>query len=249
MVKWKGNYNNYIKIMNKKTYKNLIIISLSIVAIIAVMFMRNRIDVSTEGDAYAGFLKPEQGAWSEMVFIDENNIENSQRSVYLGERIIDNIPAYGIEMELIVSNDKSAITQVWIDNKSNKTVKIVSKLKGKDQVICIDDTLMKILIPSFDSLLPAVKTPTKYGSINKYTYGTFTTIAGKTIQIAKFVDENNVEIWISSEVPFGIVKIVDNKTGKIISYLRDFGLTGAKIKISEVEMINCEKIDLPTLPE
>jgi hypothetical protein len=235
--------------MNKKTYKTLVIIGLAIIVIVVILFVRGKADVPAEDGAYTGFLKPKQGAWSEMVFIDEDNIENLQRSVYLGEKIIDNIPAYGTEMELIVSDDKSAITQVWLDNKSNKTVKIVSKLKGKNEVICVDDTLMKILIPSFDSLLPAVKTPVKYGSINKYIYSTFTTQTGKTIQIAKFVDENNVEIWISSEVPFGIVKVVDNKTGKIISYLRDFGLSGAKAKISEVEMINCEKIDLPTLPE
>ena len=238
--------------MNKKTYKNLVIIGLAIIAIVTVLFIRSRGNVPTiptDGGAYSGFLKPEQGAWSEIVFIDEDNVENLQMSVYLGEKIIDNIPAYGIEMELIVSNDKSAITQVWLDKKLNKTVKIVSKLKGKDEVVCIDDTLMRILIPSFDSLLPAVKTPVKYGSTNKYTYSTFTTKTGKTIQIAKFVDENNIEIWISSEVPFGIVKVVDNKTGKIISYLRDFGLTGARAKISEAEMINCEKIDLPTLSE
>ena len=238
--------------MSKKTYKNLLIIGLTIMAVTVILFVKSKIDVSTiptDGGAYSGFLKPEQGAWSEMVFIDEENIENLQRSVYLGEKIIDNIPAYGVEMELIVSSDKSAITQVWLDNKSDKTIKIASKLKGKDEVVCVDDTLMKILIPSFDSLLPAVKTPVKYGSTNKYTYSTFTTKTGKTIQIAKFVDENNIEIWMSSEVPFGIVKVVDNKTGKIISYLRDFGLTGARAKISEAEIINCEKIDLPTLSE
>jgi len=235
--------------MNKKTYKNLVIIGLAIIAIIVVLFARSRINVPIEEGPYTGFLKPGQGAWSEMVFIDQDNAENLQRSVYLGEKIIDNIPAYGIEMELIVSKVKSVVTQVWLDKKLNKTIKIVSRLKENDEALCVDDTLMKILIPSFDSLLPAVKTPVKYGSLNKYTYGTFTTETGKTIQIAKFVDENNMEIWISSEVPFGIIKVVDTKTNKIISYLRDFGLFGAKPKISETEMINCRKINLPTLPE
>jgi len=235
--------------MDKKTYKNLIIIGLAIIAIMAVLFIRSRINIPTEDGAYTGFLKPKQGAWSEMVFINEDNVENLQRSVYLGEKIVDNIPTYGVEMELIVSDNKSAITQVWLDNKSNKTVKIVSKLKGKDEVVCVDDILIKILIPSFDSFLPAVKTPVKYGSINEYTYSTFTTKTGKTVQIAKFIDGNDMERWISSEVPFGIVKVVDNKTGKTISCLRDFGLAGAKARISEAEMINCKKIDLLTLPE
>lgn len=240
--------------MNKKTSRNLIIIGLAMITIIAVLFVRSRINVPIEEGLYTGFLKPEQGAWSETIFIDQdNNVESLRKSIYLGEKIIDNIPAYGIEMELIVSNDKSAITQIWLDKESNETVKIVSKLKGKDEVICISDSLMEVLIPSFgssfDFLFPTVKTPVKYGSLNKYTYGTFATETGKTIQVAKFVDENNMEIWISSEVPFGIVKVADTKSNKIISYLRDFGLAGAKPKISETEMINCKKIDIPTLPE
>lgn len=243
--------------MNKKTSRNLIIIGLAIIAIIAVLFVRSRINVPIEEGPYTGFLKPGQGAWSETIFIDQdNNVESLRKSIYLGEKIIDNIPAYGIEMELIVSNDKSAITQIWLDEKLNETVKIASKLKGKDEVVCISDSLMEALMPSFgssfDFLFPTVKTPVKYGSgniNNKYTYGTFITETGKTIQIAKFVDENNMEIWISSEVPFGIVKVADTKSNKIISYLRDFGLTGAKPKISETEMINCKKIDLPTLSE
>ena len=120
----------------------------------------------------------------------------------------------------------------------------MSKLKGKNEVVCIDESLIKILIPSFNSLLPAVKTPVKYDSSNEYIYDTFTTKSGKKIPAAKFVDENNVEIWISSEVPFGIVKMTDNTTGKIASYLNDYGFTGDEPKISEFEMMNCEKIDL-----
>jgi len=245
--------------MNKKTYKNLITLSVGlalILILIIVLLARNKDDFSRETGIYTGFLKPGQGAWSETIFIDQdNNVESLRKSIYLGEKIIDNIPAYGIEMELIVSNDKSAITQIWLDKKLNETVKIASKLKGKDEVVCISNSLMEALIPSFSSsfdfLFPTVKTPVKYGSgniNNKYTYGTFMTETGKTIQIAKFVDENNLEIWVSSEVPFGIVKVADTKSNKIISYLRDFGLTGAKPKISETEMINCKKIDLPTLP-
>jgi hypothetical protein len=235
--------------MNKKTSRNLIILSVGLALILILIIIL----FSRETNTYTGFLKPGQGAWSETIFIDQDNVESLRKSIYLGEKIIDNIPAYGTEMELIASNDKSAITQVWLDKKSNETVKIVSKLNGKDEVICISDSLMEVLIPSFrssvDFLFPTVKTPVKYGSDNinnKYTYGTFTTETGKTIQIAKFVDENNMEIWISSEVPFGIVKVADTKSNKIIFYLRDFGLTEAKPKISETEMINCKKIGLPT---
>jgi len=73
----------------------------------------------------------------------------------------------------------------------------------------------------------------------------------KTIQIAKFTDENNIEIWLSSEVPFGIVKIIDwssgIETGEIIAWLQDFGLAGGGLKISESEMLNCKKMNFPNL--
>ncbi len=227
--------------MNKKTYTNLVIIGLAIIAIVAVLLVRSR----GNQNIYTGFLKPGEGAWSEIM----NSAENSQRIVYLGEKIVHNTRAYGIEIESIVSENESAVTQVWRDRESNEIVEIVSKLKGKSEVICVNDSLMEILIPSFSSLLPAIKTPEKYSLNNEYTYGTFTTNTGKTIQIAKLMDENDIEIWISSEVPFGIVKIVNNTTGEITAYLQDFGLTGGKAKISETEMLNCKKINFPNLTE
>lgn len=229
--------------MDKKIYKNLIIIGLAIIAIAAVLFIRSRSD---EG-AYTGFLKPEKGAWSELM----NGAEDLQRLVYLGEKNIHNIPAYGVEIESIVSGNKSAITQVWRDKESNEIVEIVSKLKGEDEVICIDDSLMRIFMPSFDLSLPAIKTPVEYSLNNKYAYDTFTTKTGKTIQVAKFIDENNMEIWLSSEVPFGIVKIIDrnSESGEIMAWLQDFGLSGAGAKISEAEMLNCKKINFPNLAE
>jgi len=230
--------------MNKKTYKSLIIIGLAIIAIIAVLLMRDRI---IENKKYSGFMKPTKGAWAEVM----NGAEDSQRSIYLGEKIIHNIPAYGVEIGSIVSGNESAITQVWRDKESNEIVEIVSKLEGKNEVICIDDSLMKMFVPTFNSSLPAIKTPEEYGLGNEYTSDTFTTKKGKTIQVAKFIDENNMEIWFSSEVPFGIVKIIDwssgTETGEIMAWLQDFGLSGGKPKISESEMLNCKKINFPDL--
>ena len=232
--------------MDKKTYKNLIVlsISLALVLILAiVLFARNR----GGQNVYTGFLKPEKGAWSELM----NGAEDLQRLVYLGERNIHNIPAYGVEIESIISGNKSAVTQVWRDKESNEIVEIVSKLKGEDEVICIDDSLMRIFMPSFDLSLPAIKTPVEYSLNNKYTYDTFTTKTGKTIQVAKFIDENNMDIWLSSEVPFGIVKIIDrnSESGEIMAWLQDFDLSGAEAKISEAEMLNCKKINFPNLAE
>jgi len=238
--------------MNKKTYRNLIILASGVFLIILVLIviLPNRKNYDPWGsDIYTGFLKLKQGAWSEIVFIDKGGKESLQRSVYLGEKTIEGVLTYGIEIDSNVSDNTNAILQIWLDKKSDKAIKIVSKLKGKNEVVCVDESLMKLLVPSFESFLPAVFTPVRYSSINQYTYGTFTTETGKTIQIAKFIDENKTEIWISSEVPFGIVKAVDTENNKLVANLRDFGLTGAKPKISETEMANCTKKGLFNLPK
>lgn len=234
--------------MDKKTYKNLIVLSIGlalVLTLVIVLFARNK----GGQNVYTGFLKPEKGAWSEII----NGAEDLQRLVYLGEKNVHNVSAYGVEIESIVSGNKGAITQVWRDKESNEIVEIVSKLKGEDEVICINDSLMRIFMPSFDLSLPAIKTPVEYSSNNKYAYDTFTTKTGKTIQVAKFIDKNNMEIWLSSEVPFGFVKILDwsseTETAEIMAWLQDFGLSGAGAKISEAEMLNCKKINFPNLAE
>lgn len=230
--------------MDKKTYKNLIILSIGlalVLILIIVLFARDR----SNKNIYSGFLKPEKGAWSELM----NGAEKVHKIVYLGEQNIHNVLAYGVEIESIVSANESAITQVWRDKESDEIVEIVTKLKGKNEVICVDSSLMEIFIPSFSSTLPAIETPEKYSLNNKYTYDTFTTKLGKTIQIAKFIDENDMEIWISSEVPFGIVKIANHTTGEIIAYLQDFDLSGGQQEISKSEMLNCKKMNFPNLPK
>jgi len=241
--------------MNKKIYKNLIIL-FSVAFLIILVFLvilpnRNRHDLSFGwgSDIYTGFLKPKQGAWSEIVFIDQEGKKSLQRSVYLGEKVIGEVLAYGIEIDSNVSNNTNSILQIWLDKKLDKAVKIVSKSKIKNEVVCVDESFMKLLVPSFEAFLPAAFTPVRYSSINQYTYGTFTTETEKTIQVAKFVDENNMEIWLSSEVPFGIIKAVNTENNKVVAYLRDFDLAGAKPKISETEMINCTKKGLFNLPK
>jgi len=238
--------------MNKKIYKTLIIlicgVSLIILVLKAVPSYKNKYD-PWKSDIYTGFLIPKPGAWSEIMFIGQGGKESLQRSIFLGEKTIEGVLTYGIEIDSNVSDNTNTILQIWLDKKSDKAVKIVSKSKKNNEVVCVNESFMKLLVPSFESFLPAAFTPARYSSINQYTYGTFTTETQKTIQVAKFVDENKTEIWVSSEVPFGIIKAVNTENNKVVVYLRDFGLTGAKPKISETEMINCTKKGLFNLPE
>ncbi len=241
--------------MNKKIYKNPIVLFgaalLIILLLVVILPNRNKHDLSFgwESDIYTGFLKLEQGAWSEVVFIDQEGKKSLQRAVYLGEKIIGDVLVYGIEIDSNVSDNTNSILQVWLDKRLDKSMKIVSKSKMNNEVVCVEESFMRMIVPSFEAFLPAVFTPLRYSSINQYTYGIFTTETQKTIQVAKFIDENKTEMWVSSEVPFGIIKAVNTENNKVIAYLRDFALSGAKPKISEAEMINCIKKDLFNLPK
>lgn len=241
--------------MNRKIYKTIIILISGIFLIILVLKIvlpnKNNYDPSYGwgSDIYTGFLNPKLGAWSDIVFVDQGGKKSLQRSIFLGKKTIEGVLTYGIEIDSNVSDNTNSILQIWLDKKSDKAVKIVSKSKKNNEVVCINESFMKLLVPSFESFLPAAFTPARYSSVNQYTYGTFTTETQKTIQVAKFIDENKIEMWISSEVPFGIVKAVNTENNKIVAYLRDFGLSGAKPKISETEIVNCKKQDLFNLPK
>jgi hypothetical protein len=233
--------------MNKK-YKSLIIVLLVIllIALVFIIILSNKkeeVDLTYggwESSIYTGFHRPQQGGWSELVIIDEEGKQNLQRSVYLGQANIEGVLAYGVETDANVLNNKGSILQVWYDENSDEIIKMVSKGKQEEDVICVSKSLMELIMPNFEAYLPSVFTPDKYHSMIDYTYGTFTTETGKTIQVAKFIDEYQTEIWVSSEVPFGVVKGVFLPDNLTVVNLRDFSLSGAAPVISLSEMTNCK---------
>lgn len=231
--------------MNPK-YKKLIII-LAVILLIALVFIiilsnrKEKIDLTYggwESSIYTGFLKPQKGAWSELIVIDEKGDKSLQRSIYLGESTIEGVRAYGVETDPNVFDSKGSVLQVWYEYSTDEIIKIASRAK-REEVICINVPLMKTLFPTLEGYLPTIVTPGKYSSINEYTYGTFTTETNKTVQVAKFIDEYETEIWLSSEVPFGVIKGVFMPTNQTVVYLRDFGLFGATPIISEAQIANC----------
>ncbi|MDD5760643.1 MAG: hypothetical protein PHF45_01115 [Candidatus Pacebacteria bacterium] len=232
--------------MDKK-YKNLILILaviLTIVLVLIIVLSKKKEETSlTYGgwgtDIYTGFYRPQQGGWSELIIKDEEGKESLQRSIYLGEATIEGILSYGVEVDANVLDNKGAILQIWYDENSDEIIKMVSKMKQGKEVTCVSANLMGLIFPAFKDYLPSVFTPLKYSSLNDYTYGTYTTESGKTIRVAKFIDEYQTEIWVSSEVPFGIVKGVHLPTNTTVVRLRDFGLSGATPVISKTEMMSC----------
>jgi len=232
--------------MNQK-YKKLIII-LAVILLATLVFIlilsnkKKKVDLTYggwESSVYIGFLKPQKGAWSELVIIDGEGNESLQRSIYLGEKTVEGVRAYGVETDPNVSDNAGSVLQVWYEYNTDEIIKIANRAKKEKEVTCINAPLLETLFPMLKAYLPTIVTPDKYSSMNEYTYGTFTTETNKTIQVAKFIDTHETEIWLSSEVPFGIIKGVFVPTNKTIVYLRDFDFFGAIPIISETQMTNC----------
>lgn len=228
--------------MNPK-YKKIIIILAVVLVIILLftLFLNKKKKTSFEwgSDIYTGFLKPQRGAWSELIVRDENNNEALQRSIYLGENFINEKRLYGIETDKDVYDVKGPALQVWYDYQTDEIFKMASMKKQEEKIDCTNALLLEIMIPDLQNYLPTVVTPIKYGSQNKYTYDTYTTKTGKTIQVAKFVDSFNTEIWLSGEVPFGLVKAVALSNNQTVIELYDFDLSGAMSIMPENQVINC----------
>jgi len=232
--------------MNKK-YRNLIIVlAILLIALVAIIILSNRreeVDLTYggwESGIYTGFHRPQQGGWSELIIVDEEGRQSLQRSIYLGQANIEGVLAYGVETDSNVLDNSGSILQVWYDENSDEIIKMVSKNKQGEDVICVSQSLMELIMPGFEAYLPSVFTPDKYHSMIDYTYGTFTTETGKTVQVAKFIDEYQTEIWVSSEVPFGVVRGVFLPTNLTVVNLRDFNLSGRTPVISLSETMNCK---------
>ena len=231
--------------MNPKYKKLIIILAVVLLAVLVVVMILNRqkkVDLTYggwESDVYTGFLKPQKGAWSELMIIDDEGNQSLQRSIYLGESTIEGVRAYGVETDPNVLDSDGSVLQVWYEYSTDEIFKIASKAKKEKEVTCINVSLMKTLFPTLDMYLPTIVTPDKYSSINDYTYGSFTTETNKTVKIAKFIDDYETEIWLSSEVPFGVIKGVFLPTNLTVVYLRDFDLFGAAPIISEAQINNC----------
>ncbi len=91
-----------------------------------------------------------------------------------------------------------------------------------------------------NQITPKSETPEEYKpeSLGNYKIGTFTTESGKTVKVV-IVEKNGDETWLSSEVPYGLVKVV--KDGNAIMVLKDFG-SGSSLEISKSERDNCQTV-------
>ncbi|OYT27361.1 MAG: hypothetical protein B6U97_01945 [Candidatus Altiarchaeales archaeon ex4484_96] len=192
-------------------------------------------DIPTEiEELYSGFMEVKAGQWAEYV-IKSGEMEINEKIKNLGENTINNIECTGFEIEMD-SGKETSIMQIWTDSSNQKMVKYA--MKTQDMVFCMD-------VGDFDEEMPAMGgeegTPEEYmPEMQEISYGTYTTPTGKTVDVAKFKIEG-AEAWVSSEVPFGMVKTVTPE-GNTSMYLYDYGLSGAKRSISEDDILNCMDI-------
>jgi len=173
---------------------------------------------------YTGFPAPAEGQWAEYVITDGG--ESHLKMEYIGQDTVDEKTCTGFEMTI----QEQTIMQIWTEVATGQAVKYVVKMEG-DQVICMD-------VNENPYEPPETETPGAYDpNLPDISYGTYTTPTGKTVNVAKFAAGGG-EVWVSSQVPFGTVKVIDDSE-ETTMYLYDFGLTGAQRDISKAEMEDC----------
>jgi hypothetical protein len=197
-----------------------------VVALLLAITLLPACDDTTSG--YTGFIAPAEGQWAEYV-ISTDGEESHQKMEYIGQDTVDGKTCTGFEMT--VSEQEENIMQIWTETATGQAVKYVVKME--DQVICMNINQ--------SPELPGTETPSEYDpNLPNISYGTYTTPTGKTVNVAKFAIDGG-ETWVSSQVPFGTVKVIDD-SGETTRYLYDFGMTGAQRDISKTEMENCTQM-------
>jgi hypothetical protein len=196
-----------------------------VVALLLAIILLPACDGTTSG--YTGFIAPAEGQWAEYV-ISTNGEESHQKMEYIGQDTVDGKTCTGFEMTF--SEQEETIMQIWTEVATGQAVKYVVKMG--DQVMCMN--------VGQSPEPPETETPNEYDpNLPNISYGTYTTPTGKTVNVAKFATGS--EVWVSSQVPFGMVKVIDD-SGETTMYLYDFGTTGAQRDISKTEMENCTQI-------
>jgi hypothetical protein len=174
---------------------------------------------------YTGFMEPAAGQWAEYVTSTEGE-ESHYTMEFIGQDTVDGKTCTGFEMTM--SGQEETIMQIWTEDATGQAVKYVVKMG--EQVICMN------IGQGFEP--PKTETPGEYEpNLPDISYDTYTTPTEKTVNVAKF-SIGGGETWVSSQVPFGMVKVVD-ASEETTSYLYDFGMTGAQRDISKTEMENC----------
>ena len=173
---------------------------------------------------YTGFMEWEEGMWAE--YIMPGNIRNTWS--------ITKIDKEKIIFQMVVSGGgaDTRVSQIWMDPDTKKAIKYVMDMNG--QITCLEPAdIPQDAVPKGDNGYPA-----DFPNMRSDTY---TTKTGKKVDAAVYDVTGLGEVWVSSEVPFGMVLTKTTQGSSMELY--DFGTSGAKVRISESKAENCQSME------
>lgn len=170
---------------------------------------------------YTGFMELKAGQWTEMVS------KGVSGKVTTRTEVLEHSPSLSKIQVTTGEGAGTVIAQIWIDMQSGEASKYVVKAGGK--VSCHDASGVP------DDYVPS--DGKQFDPDVRFTYDIYNTPTGKDVAVAKFSSASG-ETWVSSEVPFGIVKVM--MEGETVSSLYDFGTIGARSSISDDELEGCD---------
>jgi hypothetical protein len=168
---------------------------------------------------YSGFPDLKAGMWTETV------TKSGSQKVTIRTELIENAPSLSKFQVTADVDGQEVVSQIWTDSDGNVKKYIIKQ--GSD-VMCMDISQ----VPG--DYVP--ETGDSYPPKTGVSLGTYTTPTGKKVNVAKFSTSSG-EAWVSSDVPFGMVKLVSND--KTLLSLYDFGLIGAKSRIDVDDIADC----------
>jgi hypothetical protein len=170
---------------------------------------------------YAGFMDLKAGQWAETV------TKQGGQNMKTRTEVIESSPDT-VKFQIMTEFEGTeTLSQFWFDQGSNRVTKFV--VKSGNEVMCMDVSQMSDdYIPADGGAFPAEKTGIEHG--------TYTTPTGKKVTVAKFTSGSG-ETWVSSEVPFGLVKTMSAGSTRMSLY--DFGTIGAKSRIDKEDIEDC----------
>lgn len=188
----------------------------------------------TPKEGYTGYMKQEAGQWAEYNLDTESGAMRQMIS-YLGVENIEGTSARGYEAQTSVGGREPYTVQLWID-EAMKLVKYAAIEEGS--VVCKDTPVNLQGLHAMGS----GGTPEQFDPSSKPAVEEYLMPDGRKIMVARYAS-GDVETMVSSDVPFGLVKAVDRKTGKTVLSLADYGLVGGNRTISSEDLAGCKRME------
>ncbi|WP_201332511.1 hypothetical protein [Nitratiruptor sp. YY09-18] len=203
--------------------KKLLIIFLSSLALFA--------------SSYTGFMKLSKGDWAKY------EIYTDQGKFVMTTKFLGTTKYKGLKVNIVETEANGVVTQYWSAVGNDRAIqKVITKTP--QGIMCMSEEMIGAMHVNKGSGYHTT-TPKEYSPQKpNIKFTTYTLPNGKKIKVAIFKNRES-EVWVSSEVPFGIVLAKEH--GKTVMKLIDFG-SGAKAAIPLRAALSCSAPAFPQLP-